>query len=123
MSENPATARDALTQYHFAERLKLDIMLIAHQYLTIPSLKKEEKAGAKRMLISITEALSVDAKAAAGFTGVPEFNTASDILAEVMDLAESNQFGLASEKAGESMVPITTAAAAAWEVLHQHGLL
>ena len=45
--------KDALTQYHFAERLKLDIMMIAHQYLTIPSLKKEEKAGAKRVLINI----------------------------------------------------------------------
>ena len=68
--------KDALTQYHFAERLKLDIMMIAHQYLTIPSLKKEEKAGAKRVLINITEALAADSHAAAAFTGCDDFNTA-----------------------------------------------
>ncbi|MDV0444210.1 hypothetical protein [Methanorbis rubei] len=116
-------AKDALTQYHFAERLKLDIMMLAHQFLTIPSLKKEEKAGAKRMLINITEALAADSKAAASFTGSEEFGKAADVLYEVISLAESNQFGLASEKAGEAMVPITTAAATAWEVLHSHGLL
>ena len=99
--------KDALTQYHFAERLKLDIMMIAHQYLTIPSLKKEEKAGAKRVLINITEALAADSHAAAAFTGCDDFNTAADVLDEVMSLAESNQFGLASEKAGEAMVPIS----------------
>lgn len=115
--------KDALTQYHFAERLKLDIMMLAHQYLTITSLKKEEKAGAKRMLINITEALAADAKAAAVFTGSDEFTKACGVLDEVIGLAESNQFGLASEKAGEAMIPITTAAAAAWEVLHSHGLL
>ena len=115
--------KDALTQYHFAERLKLDIMMLAHQFLTIPSLKKEEKAGAKRMLINITEALATDSKAAAAFTGSEEFGKAAGVLDKVISLAESNQFGLASEKAGEAMVPITTAAAAAWEVLHSHGLL
>ncbi|MDR3102126.1 MAG: hypothetical protein LBU24_02665 [Methanocalculaceae archaeon] len=115
--------KEAVTQYHFAERLKLDIMMIARQYLTIPSLKKEEKAGAKRMLINITEALAADTHAAAAFTCCGDFNKAHDVLEEVVTLAESNQFGLASEKAGEAMIPITTAAAAAWEVLCSHGLL
>ncbi|MDR0439243.1 MAG: hypothetical protein LBH02_03375 [Methanocalculaceae archaeon] len=115
--------KDALTQYHFAERLKLDIMMIAHQYLTIPSLKKEEKIGAKYVLINITEILAVDSHAAATFTGCDDFNNACKVLKEVINLAKSNQFGLASEKAGEAMIPITTAAAVAWEVLHNHGLL
>ncbi|MCZ9319210.1 MAG: hypothetical protein O0X04_03230, partial [Methanocorpusculum sp.] len=74
-------------------------------------------------LINITEALAADSRAAAAFTGCDEFNKACGVLEEVMNLAESNQFGLASEKAGEAMIPITTAAAAAWEVLHSHGLL
>ena len=41
------TPKDALLQYHLAERLKLDIMMIAHQFVTIPSLKKEGKPGRK----------------------------------------------------------------------------
>jgi hypothetical protein len=115
--------KDALTQYHFAERLKLDIMMIAHQYLTIPSLKKEEKIGAKYILINITEIIAADSHAAATSTGCDNFNKACKILKEVINLAKSNQFGLASEKAGEAMIHITTTAAVAWEVLHNHGLL
>ena len=73
--------------------------------------------------MNIAEARDADSHAAAAFIGCDDFNTAAGVLDEVMNLAESNRFGLASEKAGEAMVPITTAAAAAWEVLHSHGLL
>ena len=34
--------KDALTQYHFAERLKLDIMMIAHQYLIFAGFRQLE---------------------------------------------------------------------------------
>ncbi|HJJ90617.1 MAG TPA: hypothetical protein O0W88_02015 [Methanocorpusculum sp.] len=115
--------RNALIQYHSAERLKLDIMMVAHQYLTIPTLRKEEKIGAKRVLITITELLAADSRAAATVTNCDEFNKTCVALDEVINLAESNQFGLASEKSGEAIVFITTAAAAAWDVLHSHGLL
>jgi hypothetical protein len=115
--------KDALIQYHFAERLKLDIMMIVYQYLTVSSLKKEEKAGAKRILINITETLVVDCRVAASVTNCDYFNKACDILEDVVNLVKFDQFGGASERAGEAMIPITTAAAAAWEVLHNYELL
>lgn len=121
--ESTDAAKKALMQYHFAERLKLDVMMIAHQYMTITSLKKEEKPGAKRILINITEVLASDAKAAGGITGSAEFEKAAEVLYEVSELAEENKFGLASEKAGEALTPITTAAVVAWEVLDSHGLI
>ncbi len=117
------TPKDALMRYHLAERLKLDIMLIAHQYVTIPSLKKEEKAGAKSMLIALTDVLAAECDSAAKQTGADEFNQASAVLLDVMDLAGSNQFGLASEKAGEAMTPITTVAAGAYAVLSENALI
>ena len=117
------TPKDALLQYHLAERLKLDIMMIAHQFVTIPSLKKEEKAGAKTILIALTDVLASDCEAAAKQTGAEEFNQAAAVLLAVIGLAESNQFGLASDKSGEAMTPITTVAAGAFAVLHEHGLI
>ncbi len=117
------TPKDALLRYHLAERLKLDIMMIAHQYVTIPSLKKEDKAGAKTILVVLTDVLAADCEASAKQTGADEFNQAAAVLLAIMGLAESNQFGLASDKAGEAMTPITTVAAGAYAVLNDHGLI
>ncbi|HJJ42805.1 MAG TPA: hypothetical protein O0X66_00740 [Methanocorpusculum sp.] len=117
------TPKDALVRYHLAERLKLDIMMIAHQFVTINSLKKEEKAGGKAILITLTDILASDCRAASKQTGAKEFDLAAAVLLEVIGLAESNQFGLASDKAGEAMTPITTVAAGAYTVLNEHGLI
>ncbi|HJJ75645.1 MAG TPA: hypothetical protein O0W80_00725, partial [Methanocorpusculum sp.] len=58
------TPKQALLQYHLAERLKLDIMMIAHQLTTIPTLKKEDKPGAKYMLVTLLDTLNAEVKSA-----------------------------------------------------------
>mgnify|MGYP003543323220 FL=1 len=117
------TPKQALLQYHLAERLKLDIMMIAHQLTTIPTLKKEDKPGAKYMLVTLLDTLNAEVKSAAAATGCEEFLTASKGLDEVIGLVETNQFGLASDNSGAAMIPITTAAVEAFEVLSAEGLL
>jgi hypothetical protein len=117
------TPKQALLQYHEAERLKLDIMMIAHQMTTITNLKKDQKVGAKYMLVTLMDVLTGDTERAADATGCAEFTKAVALLKEVMDLADTNQFGLACDKAGEAMTPITNAAAEAFEVLAANGLL
>jgi len=117
------TPKQALLQYHLAERLKLDIMMIAHQFTTISNLKKEDKPGAKYMLVTLMDILNADMLNAASTTNCVHFTSASEKLDEVVKLAESNQFGLASDKSGEAMIPVTTAAMEAFEVLSKEGLL
>lgn len=117
------TPKAALLQYHLAERLKLDIMMVAHQLTTIPTLKKEDKPGAKYMLITLMQELNAAVRSAAAQTKNESFLTAAGVLDEVIHLTETNQFGLASDKSGETMIPITTAAAEAFEVLSAEGLL
>ncbi|MDO5843984.1 MAG: hypothetical protein Q4Q53_02410 [Methanocorpusculum sp.] len=117
------TPKDAVLQYHLAERLKLDIFMVAHQLITIPTLKKEEKPGAKRILVNLLEVLTSETEAAAAVTKCDDFKKAAEGMETVIALAETNQFGLASDKSGEAMIPITTAAAEAFEVLSKNGLL
>lgn len=117
------TPKQALLQYHLAERLKLDIMMLAHQLTTIPTLKKEDKPGAKYMLVTLLDSINADMKAASEMTGCNHFTEASAGLDEVVTLAETNQFGIASDKSGEAMIPVTTAAMEAFEVLAEEGLL
>ncbi|HJJ48418.1 MAG TPA: hypothetical protein O0X39_05465 [Methanocorpusculum sp.] len=117
------TPKQALVQYHESERLKLDIMMIAHQMTTITNLKKDQKVGAKYMLVTLMDVLTGDTQRAAELTGCAEFTKAADLLKEVMELADTNQFGLACDKAGEAMIPVTNAAVEAFEVLSANGLV
>jgi len=117
------TPKQALLQYHQAERLKLDIMMVAHQFTTISNLKKEDKPGAKYMLVTLMDILNGDMIRAAKTTNCEQFTLASQKIDEVIKLAETNQFGLASDKSGEAMIPVTTAAMEAFEVLSKEGLL
>jgi len=117
------TPKQALVQYHMAERVKLDIMMIAHQLITVPTLKKEDKPGAKFILGEILDVLNADLQAAASTTGREEFSQAAKGLDEVISLVKSNQFGIASDKCGESMIPVTSVAADAYTVLSEAGLL
>ena len=117
------TPKEALLQYHHAERLKLNIMMMAHQLTTVPILKKEDKTGAKYILITLLDSINAEIVAAAKMTRCAHFTKASTELEEVIRLAETNQFGLASDKSGKAMIPITTAAVEAFEVLTKEGLL
>ena len=106
-----------------AERIKLDIMMIAHQLTTVPTLKKEDKPGAKFVLGELLEVLTADMQGAATVTGRTEFSQAADDIAEVITLVKSNQFGVASDTCGQAMIPVTTVAADAFAVLSAEGLL
>jgi len=117
------TPKQALVQYHMAERVKLDIMMIAHQLITVPTLKKEDKPGAKFILCEILDVLNADLQAAASATGRQEFTQAGTGIDEVISLVKSNQFGIASDKCGEAMIPVTSVAADAFAVLSEADLL
>ena len=117
------TPKDAVLQYHAAERLKLDIMMIAHQLTTVPTLKKEDKPGAKFVLLELLEVMAADMKGAAAVTGRAEFSKAAEGIDEVISLVSTNQFGIASDKCGEAMIPVTSVAADAFSVLSAEGLL
>ncbi|HJJ35911.1 MAG TPA: hypothetical protein O0X27_01900 [Methanocorpusculum sp.] len=117
------TPKQALMQYHMAERAKLDIMMIAHQLITVPTLNKEDKPGAKFILGELLEVLAADLQGAASCTGRQEFTQAASGIDEVISLVKSNQFGIASDKCGEAMIPVTSVAADAFAVLSEAGLL
>ena len=117
------TLKNAVLQYHLSEHLKLEIMTLAHQLITIPSMKKDEKPGAKMVIINLFESVLSEAKSAAATADSRDILASCAILEETIKLAESNQFGLASEKAAEAMTPITTAAAESFAVMSENGLI
>ena len=117
------TPKEAVMQYHMAERAKLDIMMLAHQLTTVPTLKKEDKPGAKFVLMELLSVLRADLNGAASSTGRAEFGKAAEGIDEVLSLVSTNQFGIASDKCGEAMIPVTSVAADAFSVLSAEKLI
>lgn len=115
--------RNAVLSLQYAERLKAEIISVSKMLTSLPGYPKEERPGARRMLIAIMEEVRSDATTAAQATGHHDFTKVAQSLSEVISLTESDQFGLATERAGESVSAATTVAQAAWDVLSKHGIL
>ncbi|MCQ1538895.1 hypothetical protein FTO68_07865 [Methanocalculus taiwanensis] len=115
--------RNAVLSWQYAERLKTGIISVSKMLMTLPDYPKEERPGARRMLIAVMDELRADAQTASAATGITAFGKVVHSLSEMISLAESSQFGLATERAGEGVSAATTAAQESWEVLHSHGIL
>ena len=115
--------RTAILSWQYAERLKTGVISLSKMLMSLPDYPKEERQGARRMLVAIIEEIRADAQMAAATTGITEFTKVANSLSEMISLTESSQFGLAVERAGEGVSAATTAAQAAWEVLNTHGIL
>ncbi|MCP1663194.1 MAG: hypothetical protein D5R99_07230 [Methanocalculus sp. MSAO_Arc1] len=114
--------KTAVITWQYAERLKAEIISVSKMLMSLPGYEKGERPGARRMLIAVIEEVRADAQIAAQTTGLMEFTKAGNALSEVISLTESDQFGLATERAGEGVSAATTAAQRAWEVLSSHGI-
>jgi len=115
--------RAAVKNYQFAERSKSELLILSKLILAVVAFPEKEKAGGKRLLIMLMDAIRAEVDVAYNSTQVIDFKKAADILSEAISLTESSQYGLASEKIAMAVSEVTTAAQESWEVLSTHGLL
>jgi hypothetical protein len=115
--------RAAVKNYQFAERSKSELLILSRLIPAVVSFPEKEKAGGKRLLILLMDAIRAEVEVAYNSTQANDFRRAAEILSEAISLVESSQFGLASEKIGMAVSEVTTAAQESWEVLSAHGLL
>jgi hypothetical protein len=115
--------KTAVKSYQFAERAKSELIICSHLSVAIADFPEKEKAGGKRMLIMLMDAIRSEIEFAYKDTQRSEFRKSIDLLSEAISLAESEQYGPARLKLSESISAATTAAQGAWQVLSEHGLL
>jgi hypothetical protein len=124
--KNPMVCMDlktAVTSYQFAERAKSELITCSQLSIALTGFPEEEKAGGKRMLIHLYEAVRTELQFAVRSTGQSDFQKAINSLNEAISLVESNQPERASEKIAAAISASTTTAQNAWQVLSEHGLI
>ncbi|NLD57395.1 MAG: hypothetical protein GX651_04585 [Methanomicrobiales archaeon] len=115
--------KTAVTSYQFAERAQSELIICSQLSIALTGFPTEEKAGGKRMLIHLYEAVRNELQFAARSTGQSDFQKAINSLNEAISLVESNQPERASERVAAAISASTTTAQNAWQVLSEHGLI
>ncbi|MCX6694635.1 MAG: hypothetical protein NT074_08875 [Methanomicrobiales archaeon] len=115
--------KSAVKTYQFAERAKSELIIAAQLTTAFAGFPEGERAGGKRMLLLLFDAVRSETEFAIKITGDQEFRRASDRMSEAISLIESDNYGAASLKVSEGISAATTSAQAAWQVLSTHGLL
>jgi hypothetical protein len=115
--------RDAVIRYQHGERAKSELIIASQLLMTLPENKDDAKTGAKRMLLSMMQAVRTELAFSLKATEENEFNIAIDQLNEAISLVESDEYEAASVKIGSSISAATTVAQMGWQVLKEHGLI
>ncbi len=115
--------KTAVRSYQFGEKAKSELIIISQSSIALTGFSEQERAGGRRMLIMMMEAVRNELQFAFKSTGQNEFQKAINALSEAISLVESNQFDQASQKVAAAISSSTTPAQEAWQVLTEHGLL
>lgn len=113
----------ALKNYQFADRAKSELIVCSQLVSALGSFPENERAGGRRMLIMIMEAIRGELEMALRSTEQSGFRRSTALLSEAISLVESDQYGPASLRISEAISGSTTVAQASWQVLNEHGLL
>ena len=115
--------KTAVKSYQFGEKAKSGLIMASQFCLALPGFPEQERAGGRRMLLMMMEAIRSELQFALKSTGQNEFNKAINALNEAISLTESNQPEQASQRIATAISSSTTPAQEAWQVLSEHGLL
>ncbi len=115
--------KTAVKGYQFAERAKSELIVCSQLTIALAGFPESERAGGKRMLILLLEAVRSELEFAWKGTEIPDFRRAINLLSNAISTVESDNYGAASLKMSESISAVTTAAQGAWQVLGEHGLI
>lgn len=113
----------AIKNYQFADRAKSELIVCSQLVMALESFPEKERAGGKRMLIMIMEAVRAELQMALHSSEQSGFRKSIDFLSSAISLVESEQYGQASLRISEAVTGSTTVAQASWQVLNEHGLL
>ena len=115
--------KTAVGSYQFGEKAKSELIIISQLCLALTGYAEQERAGGRRMLIMMMDAVRNELQFAHKSTGRVDFSKAVNALSEAISLIESSQPEQASEKIAVAISASTTPAQEAWQVLSEHGLL
>jgi hypothetical protein len=119
----PSNSREAILLFHFADRLKSEL-LIASQLLTaLLQLKGQEQEGGKRLFLDYFRALEREMSLGIAFVNEQDMIRVRTVLSGLTGMVDSNMFNEVQEHLTWIISTMTTYAQRAMEFLLKEGLL
>ncbi|KQC04318.1 MAG: hypothetical protein APR53_10780 [Methanoculleus sp. SDB] len=115
--------KDAVLQFSYAERAKSELIIVSALTGSLEGYKGDERTGARRMLSSVSGAVSSELAFASQATSNEDFTRAVSLLNEAMSRIDGEDYSGASETIGRAISAVTTAAQRAWQVLSDNELV
>lgn len=112
-----------LVSYQFGERIKAELIIGSKLLLVLETLRGEERAGAKKLLLIFLEALEGEVWLAVNATGRREFTVLTEKLVQIRLTLEAEEITAAFEAFGAAVAQATTACAMTSSALAERGLL
>ncbi len=112
-----------LVTYQLGERIKAALIIGSKLLLVLESLRGEEQAGAKKLMLSFLDALDTEVRLAVYATGRREFTVLTEKLELIRRGIVAEEFSAALEAFGSAVTQATTACATTSSAMAERGLL
>jgi hypothetical protein len=89
----PASRREAILAFHFADRVKAELLLASRLLNTVTLMEGQEREGAGRLLVDFFRGLEQEINLAQVQIGDPEMVRVRTVMTGLIGMADSNMFG------------------------------
>jgi flagellin-specific chaperone FliS len=115
--------RKAIIAFHYAEKIKSNLIVTAGLLEVLSNLKDEEIAGAEKLLVAYLSALIREVNIATNVSGVQGFQDVSAKLDEAIKQVKQHNYAGIMELVSEALSLTTTNGNRAAETLKEKGLI
>ncbi len=119
----PANRREAILVFHFADRIKAELLLASRLLNTVIQMEGMEKEGAGKLFLDFLKGLEQEINMAQVQIGDPDMIRVRTVMAGLTGMADSNMFGDMQEHITWMISTMTTYAQRAMEYLVREKLL
>jgi hypothetical protein len=115
--------KKALTVFHYAEKIKSNLILAAKLLESLGKIKREDIAGAEKMFVAYLNTLISEVNIAANASGVKEFMDVSAKLDEAVEQTLQHNYSATMKIVSEAISIATTSGSSAAEILKEKNLI
>jgi hypothetical protein len=115
--------KNAFIVFHYAEKIKSNLIIASKLLETLENIKEDEVAGAEKIFISYLNALILEVNIAANASGVPGFKDVSEKLEETIRQTMQHNYAEAAALVSEAISITTTNGNNAAETLREKNLI
>jgi hypothetical protein len=119
----PNTSREAILLFHFADRLKSELLIASKLLTSLLQLKGQEQEGGKRLFLDYFRALEGEMGLGIALINDQDMVRVRTVLAGLTGMIDSNMFNEVQEHLTWIISTMTTYAQRAMEFLLKEGLL